>query len=66
MKNYSNTQGGILVIAGISYVLINAGFTESCKNEIITIVPTALMGLWAWYKRYQVGDITIFGTRKNV
>ena len=63
-KGFSTTQGGIIVIAGIAYFLVNLGFTESCKNEIIAIVPTALMGAWAWYKRYKAGDITIFGFRK--
>lgn len=61
-SKYSSTQLGIAAIVA-GYFLMNAGFTEQCSNEIISNGGVLVLGAWTWYKRYQAGDVTIFGKR---
>lgn len=63
MKNFSLTYAGILVAVG-GTLLIQAGFTEACTNEIVDKVPLLIGGIMAAIGRYRVGGITLAGTRK--
>lgn len=63
MKNYSLTQGGILV-AVVGTLLVKFGFSEGCSNELISNVPLLIGGVTAWIGRYRKGDVTLGGFKK--
>jgi hypothetical protein len=65
IKNISSTQLGLVAIVG-GYFLIQSGFSETCSNEILTNGGVLATGAWAWYKRYQAGDLNVLGFRKKV
>ncbi len=59
----STTQAGLATIV-VGYILVNWGFSQSCSNEIVANAGVLITAGFAAYKRYQVGDITVFGKRK--
>ena len=61
---YSLTQGGILLAVAVPLVM-RVGFSESCSNELVTIILPLAGGVVAWIGRWRKGDISIFGFRKN-
>jgi hypothetical protein len=62
MQNYSTTGVGLATIV-VGYILINMGFSQACGNEIMQIGGVAVTALYAWYKRYKAGGVTVFGKR---
>lgn len=63
MKNFSLTQAGIIV-AVVGTILVNAGFSQECTNEIVTNAPVIFGGIIAWVGRYRAGGLTLLGTRR--
>lgn len=64
MDKYSVTTGGILVMV-VGSILVQVGFSESCTNELINVVPEVVGGAIAWFGRYRHGDITPLGFKKK-
>jgi hypothetical protein len=65
MKMQSITIQGILLMALLP-LLVQAGFSESCANEISTFVSMLPGMAWAWYGRVRQGDVTILGFKKKL
>lgn len=58
----SITMIGVFIsLAGT--LLLKLGFSEVCSQEVITLAPAIVGGVIAWYGRYRMGTITVFGTR---
>lgn len=61
--NYSTTYLGVIGMLALP-LLINLGFSESCSNEITSILlpmlPGAFMVLRARFKR---GDVSVLGVK---
>ena len=64
MNKVSTTQIGLVTIVA-GYFLVQNNFSQACANEIITNGGVLVTAGWAWFKRYQVGDINIFGIKKT-
>lgn len=63
MKNFSLTQGGILV-AVIGTILTQWGFSKECTNEMMTNIPLLIGGVMAWYGRYRSGGVSLLGFKR--
>ncbi len=67
-SKFSLTIGGVIVAVGGS-LLIAAGFTDSCSNEIINkimpLLPVVVGGGMSYLGRYRQGDITPLGFKKD-
>ncbi len=61
--NYSNVQAGIIT-AFVLPIILHFGFSESCGNEIVTILGPLPGLMWSWIARYKMGGITPLGSRK--
>lgn len=58
----SVTMWGILLAVAVP-LLVQAGFSDGCANEIMTIAPS-LPGLaMAWYGRVRAGGVSVLGRR---
>ena len=66
--NYSMTIGGIVAAVALP-LLVQAGFTDQCSNEITAkVLPyvSALPGLVAaYFGRVRHGDVTLGGFKKK-
>ena len=63
MKGYSMTMTGIIIsVAGT--LLLKAGFSEVCSNELISTAPLIIGGIISWYGRLRGNDLTMGGFRK--
>lgn len=61
--NFSLTIGGVLVsVAGT--LLMKFGFSESCSNEVVQLIPVLLGGVMAWVGRVRAGGVTPMGFKK--
>jgi hypothetical protein len=52
-----------LLTIGLPYIGVTAG-----SAQLTTTVQTIILvasGIWIWYRRTKVGDVTVAGVRKN-
>ena len=61
--NYSLTIGGVLVSV-LGTVLVNVGFSDSCSNEIVTMLPVLVGGVMSYWGKMRNGDVTPLGFKK--
>jgi len=64
MKNYSAVFAGVIAMIGLP-MLVNVGFSDTCSNEIVTIlgpmIPGAILTLWG---RIRLGGVNMFGYKE--
>lgn len=52
-----------LISVGLPYVGVTIG-TEQLTTTLQTLIAIGT-GLWIWYRRVKVGDVTVAGIRKG-
>lgn len=63
MKGYSTTYGGIIAMIALP-LLVNVGFSESCSNELVTILLPMIPGAIAAFRgRFKLGGIDKLGRK---
>lgn len=60
--NYSLTIGGV-VVSILGTVLVNVGFSESCTNEMVTMLPVLVGGVMSYIGRVRNGGVDMFGRK---
>lgn len=65
MSKISMTIVGVFIAVGGS-LLLNIGFSQSCSNEITTLLPTIIGGVISYIGRLRQGDITPLGFKKDI
>lgn len=44
-------------------ILLKLGFSGSCSNELLTIIPAIGAGIWAWIAGVRGGHFTLGGKK---